>query len=67
MLWSYKHQEFSTKPSGSLDGNPSIMGCPRKKMRSMPQGIGKMGNLKAPTYRGFFFAPRKGHHAQNTS
>ena len=34
-------------------------------MRSVPQGTGKMGPTKAPTYRGFF-APRKGHHAQNT-
>jgi hypothetical protein len=29
-------------------------------MRSVPQGIDKMGTSKAPTYRGFFFAPERG-------
>ena len=29
-------------------------------MRSRPKGIDKMGTSKAPTYRGFFFAPEMG-------
>jgi hypothetical protein len=47
-----KHQEFSSKLSGSLNGNPSIIGCPRKKMRSTSEDFGKVGPLKPRNYLG---------------
>ena len=46
------HQEFSAKPSGLLNGNPSIIGCSRKKMRSTSDDIGKVGPQKPRNYWG---------------
>ncbi len=52
----FMHQEFSAKPSGWLNGNPSIIGCPRKKMRSVSKDTGKVGS-KSPETVGAFLLP----------